>query len=202
MRQQVNLFLPMFRKERKVFSARTLLFICTLALTALLVAYGFSRWQLVRLDGTLAGLRKQHAALASELATLKPPPATDTSALDARIKTLKARLQARRQLVNGIERLVDANRRGFADQFRALAREHVRGLWLTGLQINRQQDGLVLKGVALQPQLVPAYLQMLPSQGAFRGVDFHTVELKRDAKHRRHVDFVLKAGGTGHGLLP
>ena len=200
MRQQVNLFLPMFRKERKVFSARTLLLICTLALVALLFAYGYSRWQLARLDGTLADLREQHAALASQLATLKPP-AADIPALDARMKTLKARLQARRQLVNDINGLIEANRRGFAGQFRALAREHVAGLWLTGLEINRQRDGVVLKGVALEPQLVPAYLQKLPVQGAFRGVDFHTVELKRDGKQRRHIDFVLKAGGVDPGVL-
>ncbi|MGA7800889.1 MAG: PilN domain-containing protein [Gammaproteobacteria bacterium] len=202
MRQQVNLFLPMFRKERKIFSARTLLSICTLAVTVLLLTYGYSRWQLARLDATLAGLREQQTAIGAQLATLKPPPATDTSALDARIKVLKTRLQARRQLVDGIDRLIDANRQGFAAQFEALAREHVAGLWLTGLQIDRRHDGVLLKGVALKPGLVPAYLQQLPEQGAFRHVDFHTVELKRNGKDHRQIDFVLKAGNSAHGLLP
>jgi len=194
MHQQVNLFHPMFRRERKVFSAAALLQICVLAVLAMGALYGYERWQLGTTDQALAALRTQHTRLQRQLAQQQPPPKPKTTqALDARIAALNKQLKARRDLVQRIDTLVDANSQGFAPPLKALARIHVPGLWLTGLTIDHPEATIELRGVALRPKLVPGYLQRLPGQAAFRNVHFQTVELKRDPDHHGRLDFVLRS---------
>ena len=61
MRQEINLFQPIFRREKKVFSAAAMLQILGVVAVALGVIYAYGQWQLasaraeiVRLDERLA----------------------------------------------------------------------------------------------------------------------------------------------------
>ena len=69
------------------------------------------------------------------------------------------------------------NEGGFAARLEALARQSVDGLWLTGMVL--RQDDVVLKGRALQPQLIPVYVQRLDREPSLQGRAFRALEVVR-----------------------
>ena len=197
MHQQINLFQPVFRKERKVFSALALAQVVAVVLVAVLAAAGYLRWELHRAQGTVDRMERQHQALAARIAELQRAADPDTAALDRHITALEEELQVRRELRAALEGLMSAGDGGVADTFAALARQRMPGLWLTGLRLEPGTGMAELKGAALGPRLVPEFLHRLPQEPAFQHVDFHTVQLTRNGDEPRQVDFVLQAGYPG-----
>ena len=70
--QQVNLYQPIFRKQRQVFSAPTLAQAAALIVVALLGLYGFGRFKLTGLEVELGQLEAREKALTAQLASIDP----------------------------------------------------------------------------------------------------------------------------------
>ena len=71
------------------------------------------------------------------------------------------------------------NAKGFAEQFVGLSRQHVAGVWLTGLYIHAGGTKLNLNGSTYSPESVPKYLQNLSQEAGFRGLEFQTFLMER-----------------------
>lgn len=193
--QQVNLYQPIFRKQKKVFSALALVQALVLLALALTSIYGYGRWQLLALDKALAGAKTQRAttqARLSEIQRLTPPRARDQRLVRA-VESLHSQNEFKRRTLAMLEADLGGAQAGFVGQLEGLARQRVDGVWLTRLALSEGGSGIGLNGNALAPELVPRYLQRLSAEASFSGTQFRTFLLERDANQDNWVAFELSS---------
>lgn len=192
MHQQINLFEPVFRRQQKVFSATTLTQIAAAVVVLLVAILEHARWTLASMEQSAEALQQQHDNIRKQVASLETAYQTpDTQALDAEIEQLMADIDERNGLLVQFDQLVVEHRNGFADQFRALAEQHVPGLWLEGITINGEGQ-VEIRGTTLDARLVPVYLQHLEKRKGLSETPFETVSLKRIAAGKPQIRFVLR----------
>ena len=204
MRQQINLYQPIFRRERRVFSAVAIAQAGGLVLAGLALMYAYGRVQLERLEAQRARLEAQvteRAARVEQLARQYPPRRRDPG-LERRVAALERELAGKRRVVRGLEGGEFGNVEGLSPYLEALARRPVRGLWLRSIAVGKGGAALLLEGSALDPQLVPRLVQDLGQESPLAGRAFERLLIERPDRHRRQVDFRLRAGeieDTGRG---
>jgi Tfp pilus assembly protein PilN len=192
MHQQINLFQPVFRRQQKVFSAATLAQITAAVLLLLVAILGHVRWTLASMERSAEALQQQHDHLREQIGALDASYRTpDTEALDAEIEQLMYSIDQRNSLLVQFDQLVLQHRSGFAEQFRALAEQHVPGLWLDGVTVNGE-GRIEIRGITLDAKLVPAYLQQLEKRQGLSATPFETVSMERVALDKPHIQFVLR----------
>lgn len=203
MSQNINLYDPAFRVHRNWLSAN--LAAAALVAAAVVVAAGAAvlRSQVEGLEQqVLIGdeqLKSQQAALqdlAKQVASARPDPRmlADLSATQASLEQRRAVLQ----LLNA-GGLGDES--GYSATLQAVARQSLTGLWLVGLTLNHRD--VAMRGRALNPELVPAFLQRLNRESALQGRSFRSLEMQRPlqaeappARQAPYVEFAL-AGADG-----
>ena len=195
MQQQINLFQPVFRREAKVFSARTLAQILALALVLGVAGVALLQLQLSRHSATRNLLDSQYRALETRLQTLENRgDIAQLTALDTRIEGLQRRLVDGAVELAEMRGLMLARSTGFAPLLDALARHPLDGLWLTGI---RMQDGeLELQGVARSPEAIPNYLALLGDDPTLARWTLATVHVERDAEAVGQLRFTLRSGAN------
>jgi Tfp pilus assembly protein PilN len=192
MHQQINLFQPVFRRQEKVFSAATLVQITAAVLLLLVAILGHVRWTLASMEQSAEALQQQHDHLRKQIGTLEASFRTpDSEALDAEIEQLMYSIDQRNSLLVQFDQLVLRQRGGFAEQFRALAEQHVPGLWLEGVTVNGEGQ-IEIRGITLDAKLVPVYLQQLEKREGLSATPFETVSMERVAVDKPHIQFVLR----------
>lgn len=179
--QQINLWQPILRRERRVFSAAVMLQTVAAALALMLLLYGWNVFQLNRLQQQLGALRSQEQALAARVGEAARSIGNRPESRD-----LRRTLEDRRRERDGKRRLaaVLANggahaASGFAETLAALARHPLPGLWLTSVAIEQEQEALALslQGRAERGELVPRWVQALGSEASFQGARFRYLHL-------------------------
>lgn len=192
MHQQINLFQPVFRKQQKVFSATTLAQIAAAVLVLLIAILGHVRWTLAGMGRSAEALQQQHDHIRQQIRSLEAAYQTpDTEALDSEIEQLMTDIYQRNSLLVQFDQLVIRRRSGFAGQFRALAEQHVPGLWLEGVTVNGNGQ-IEIRGISLDAKLVPVYLQKLQKQQDLSATPFETVSMNRTAVDKPQIQFVLR----------
>lgn len=207
MSQQINLFNPVFLRQKKVFTARAMgQALAVLVLGMFLLSYAGQR-QLVQLqqqaDRQSAQLeeRKQRLATATtQFAPRQKNPAVETQAAEA-----EAQLTALRGVEGVLQRGDFGSTQGYAAYFRAFAREDMAGLWLTGVSIAGAGTEIGLRGRALEPSLVPTYIGRLAKEDILRGRNFGSLQIGQPDKNAAaasgprvpYVEFNLQAAGAG-----
>ena len=192
MHQQINLFQPVFRKQQKVFSATTLAQIAVVVLVLLIAILGHVRWTLAGMGRSAEALQQQHDHIRQQIRSLEAAYQTpDTEALDSEIEQLMTDIYQRNSLLVQFDQLVIQHRSGFAGQFRALAEQHVPGLWLEGVTVNGNGQ-IEIRGISLDAKLVPVYLQQLQKQQDLSATPFETVSMNRKAVDKPQIQFVLR----------
>lgn len=199
MRQQINLFQPMFRREAKVFSACTLAQVLGIAVVLIVAGVALLQLQLQRHAMTHDLLNSQYTGLEKQLTALeKQADAGQLDALDERIKTLEAQLNDGSAELAEIQQRVVARSSGFASVFTALARHPIDGLWLTGLQI--QQDSLQITGTTVDPEVLPRYLALLTDDADLAQWSLSSVQMERGTDSPGHVKFTLSSSAPDSAL--
>jgi Tfp pilus assembly protein PilN len=192
MHQQINLFQPVFRKQHKVFSATTLAQIVAAVLVLLVAILGHVRWSLASMEQSAEALQQQHHHIRQQIGALEAAYQTpDTEALDAEIAQLMADIDQRNSLLIQFDQLVVQHHSAFSGQFRALAEQHVPGLWLEGVTVNGEGQ-IEIRGITLDAKLVPIYLQHLEKRQGLSETSFETVSMKRIAADKPQIQFVLR----------
>ncbi len=204
MSQQINLYSPLFRKQKKLLSAMALLQAIGLVVLAVAAFYFYLSAQNSRLEVRLADSSRQ---LQNELEQLKvhgaqQSPDTRVKLLAERRKKLEAEFNERTQALQTMDKGVLGRTEGYSGLLRALARLSMDGVWLTRVRFSDERGEAFIAGRATRPELVPVYLERLRREERLRGQDFSTLEITRStqasstpAAQARFVEFVLSSGG-------
>jgi Fimbrial assembly protein (PilN) len=195
--QQINLFNPVFLQQKKIFSARTMAaaLLVLFAGSAAIYAYGNMRVQELQRQATAgaAQVEQKQARLTSVSAEFAPRQ--KSAAVEAELAEAQSQLAALREVSGVLQRGELGNTQGYAEYFRALARQHVEGLWLTGVSISGAGIDIGVRGRALDAQRVPGYLNRLTGEPVMRGKAFGSLSISQaDAGAR--VDEAGKAVAT------
>jgi len=179
--QQINLFNPIFLQQKKIFSARTMgaaLLVLFVGVAAIQV-YGKMRVQALQkqADAGAAQLAQKQARLTGVAAEFVPRQ--KSTAVEAELAEAEGQLAALRDVSGVLERGELGNTQGYAEYFRALARQHVDGLWLTGVNIAGAGIDIAVRGRALDPQRVPGYLNRLTTEPVMRGKAFGSLSISQ-----------------------
>ena len=181
MSQQINLFNPIFLQQKKIFSARTMaqaLLVLAAGLGALNV-YGSMRVAQLQKEANAGAiqLEKKKATLVRVIAEF--PPRQKSPAVAAELADAERRLAALDEVAGVLASGQLGNTRGYADTFRAFARQRVDGLWLTGINVAGNDIGV--RGRALNAERIPSYLTMLTREPAMRGKAFGSLQIGQAA---------------------
>jgi len=203
MHQQINLYQPIFREERKLFSLKTVALALGLVAVSLVAMWALGAHNVDKLAAAVAQLKAQRVAqedmarAAGVLLDAQGSPAEIQSQVRALSTLLADRTNAHSLLRGGAA----GEPRGFAPRLQALARQHTDGVWLDELVIGGGPNGLVLRGRSLNPELVPRYLQMLTSEPELSGARFDAVIIDRrefhDEKAQAKADAEKGKGDAG-----
>jgi hypothetical protein len=125
-------------------------------------------------DAGAAQLAKKQARLASVTAEFAPRQKDPAVEPNWRRRRASCRL---REVSGVLDAASLGNTQGYAEYFRALARQHVDGLWLTGVSIAGAGVDIGVRGRALDPQRVPGYLNRLTQRTVMRGQAFGSLQI-------------------------
>ena len=171
MSQQINLYNPIFLKQEKHFSARTMA--QALGVIALALA-GLCAYALMEARGAAQTAQQRRAQLTAErdaLGKVVARIATQgaSKALQAEVEKTEAEVRRRNATLEALGTGELGNTSGFSEFFAAFGRQATSGVWLTGFTVSEAGNDLLVNGRALRADLVPAYLRALSNEEMMRG---------------------------------
>jgi hypothetical protein len=181
MSQQINLLNPLFDEQRKLFGAAAM----TQAMLLLLVGVLAMAYYC---DRSVAALRREADSGARQLEKKKRQlaevsdqllPRQKSPELEAQLAEAEAQLASLKRIASVIDRGELGNATGYSEYFRALARQHVDGLWLTGLAITGAGCDIGVHGRALNASLLPGFLGHLTQERILRGKAFGSLQISQ-----------------------
>ncbi|MGW8392098.1 hypothetical protein [Pseudoduganella sp. HUAS MS19] len=181
MSQQINLFNPIFLKQKKIFTtmhmAQTLGMVAAGAL--LLAVFGIVKTR--QLEQHAAAGQAAVAAAEARLAQVVKdfPPRQKNKDIEAEVVRMQDELRGMREVRSVLERGELGNTAGYAEYWRAFARQSVAGVWLTSVSVVGPGKEIGLEGRALQPELLPGYIQRLTREAVLQGKTFGSLEISR-----------------------
>ena len=205
MSQQINLFNPIFMKQRKYFSLPTMLQALALIVLGSLIFYAYAWYQVGQLDKQYAEntrrFESEQARLASLVAEFSPQQSNQL--LQNEVRQLEKDLADQTQLVDTLKSGVIGNTAGYSQYMSAFARQVVPGLWLTGFKVTGDGAQISLNGAVTDGKLLPDYIRRLGKEPSMRGKSFSTLQMQqvksvpgKDSKLApvpRYVEFVLQS---------
>ncbi len=210
--QQVNLYQPIFRKQEKVFSARTMLQGGAVVLVGLILFTLFVQRQGAGMREQLQQaeqLRDQRTQQLVEASGLFPEKVKSAD-LEEQVAYFRRRVEMRQRLLVALQsRESGGADGGFSDHLAALSRQRTPQLWLSRVALRGGGADIRLDGFSYDPEQVPQFIQGLATEPAFQGQGFRHFTIQRDADESRRVGFSLHslppelapatAGGGGDG---
>lgn len=177
--QNVNLYDASLRIQRDWLSAESFGLSVLGAVLAVALGAGFMRWQVRQIEEparqTAMALQAQQDAiqeLARRVDSLKPDPR-----LLSEVSSTQSTLQQRQEALKMLRAGGLGHEQGHAQALQAFARQHVEGLWLTGLTLDRTD--MALRGRAMRPEMIPAYVGRLNQEAALQGRAFRALDIAR-----------------------
>ena len=181
MSQQINLFNPIFLKKKRIFGAVPMLQALLVVLLGALALGGYARARVGELEQRAAAgkllVEQREARLAKVTAQFQPRPAN--AALAGQLANAELLLKSLRDADAVLHNGRIGNTDGYAEYFRALARQNIGGLWLTGVSIVGAGHDIGVQGRAMQPTLIPNYIARLNAEKVMRGKSFASLRIDR-----------------------
>jgi hypothetical protein len=183
MSQQINLFNPQFQPQKKLFTAKGMACVLGVLVVGIAVAGVFAKVRVARLETEVAQgeERVQKAQKRLETATAEFAPRTKDTRLEAELAEAQNERDALRRVADVIQRGDLGNTQGYAEYFKALARQSVDGLWLTGVSITGAGMDIGVRGRALDAALVPGYLSRLRNERVLQGKPVGSMQIGQAA---------------------
>lgn len=173
--QQVNLLDKRFREDETLLSPKRIIqaWVVVLVLMALYSAYSY--YDITELEKRAAIKQDEVDNVTQVLNKLESlTPQGTIESLEQEVEELKKEKE-RKLLVKDILRGTElGNITGFSRHMEGLARQIIPNLWLTSISIEDGGKSLAIAGSAIEPKLVPRYLQMLSNEQSFAGSEFRT----------------------------
>lgn len=180
MKQQINLYLPEFRKVKDPLTFERLVSISLAVLAVLFLVSVYEFWRSSSLGNKLQELDAQRLALQSRTeATLEEITSRSTDAeLVKTVDELEEGLSGKRVLMEFLAGREEGNTRGFSGYLRELSVFHLEGLRLTHILLDQGGESVTLEGEVLKADLVTRYLQALNSGSSFMGKSFASLSIR------------------------
>lgn len=212
MSQQINLFNPIFLKQKKYFSAVTMAQALGMILLGCAALIGYVNYQLSALSKEAEATTRQLGAVQTQVNKINA-----TYGLRQKTKSIEEEIQKTETEVESLQRVFDVlqkgdfgNTKGYAEYMRAFSRQIVNGVWLTGFSIHGAGNEIGLQGRALQPDLVPAYITRLKREQVLQGKTFAALDMQippNDQNEKAspaatkqrvapYIEFSLQSSGT------
>jgi Tfp pilus assembly protein PilN len=190
MRQQINLYQPIFSEGRKPFSARIAGMGLGLVFAGLVGYALYSNAQSSKLEAAVVALRAEQteqttaldAAAEAKAMTEKP------EIIQARVKELHRSIAERTAALEILKSGAAGQTSGFAARMEALARRHVEGLWIDRLMLSGTSGSMTLSGATLDADTVPVYLHSLAREPVLSGTRFDEFVIERPLKRAVAVE--------------
>lgn len=181
MMQQINLYQPIFRKQKIIFSAMTMLQVGLFFLLIFTSLYFYQKERLKSYQSQVANADSELVNLAGQVSSIEAnqPNNGKSKLLANEIAKLTKELEQRERISRVLTNSSFGNASGFSSFLEAFARGHVEGTWLTDVSIQQGGNSLGLKGKTLSSELVPVYLQKLAEEKSLDGSSFNVMELAR-----------------------
>lgn len=183
MRQQINLYQPIFSRERKQLSAMTLISALGVVVVTLLGVSFYAHQRVEQLGHEVEAMRERAAQQEQMIAKVGELQASqgNPAEIEARVKQLTETVAARKRALSVLQAGAAGQTVGFAARLEALARRHVDGLWIDRLVLSGTNGSMTLQGATLDADTVPVYLQGLAHERALAGTRFDEFVIERPA---------------------
>ncbi|MBI5007024.1 MAG: fimbrial assembly protein [Nitrosomonadales bacterium] len=198
MSQQINLFNPVFLKQKKYFSVATMGQALGLIMLGSILFYAYAVYQVQLLSRQTAEMNRNYISEQTKLAnfTREFSPQQTSQMLEDELKKIEAEAAAQESLLNLLKSGAIGNTEGYSGYMRAFARQSIKGLWLTAFDITGDGAQMSLSGAVVDPQLVPVYIQRLSKEKVMRGKSFAAMQMHRPQQDAgqpaaRYVEFSL-----------
>ncbi len=195
MSQQINLFNPIFLKQKKYFSVTTMVQALGLIALGCILFFVFAWYQVEELGKKTAEMTKRYEAEQMRLAnyTNEYSPQRSAQLLNEELATLEKQAEAQNILLDTLKGGAIGNTKGYSEYLKAFARQSVSGLWLTGFEINGDGAQMSLQGAVTNPQLLPAYIQRMGRETVMRGKTFSSLNMTQPV--------AVEGKSTGRGYV-
>jgi len=206
MSQQINLFNPIFMKQRKYFSLLTMLQALGMIIAGSLIFYGYAIYQVDQLKRQSEENTKRYNAEQTRLTGLVAEfsPQHSMQLLQNEVQRLDKQVAEQDQIIETLKSGAVGNTTGYSEYMRAFSRQLVQGLWLTGFKVTGDAAQISLSGGVVNPQLLPEYIQRLGRESIMKGKTFSTLKMQQSkvdqgagsgtapaSPARRYVEFTL-----------
>jgi hypothetical protein len=206
MSQQINLFNPIFMKQRKYFSLLAMMQALGLIIAGSLIFYVYAVYQVDQLKLQSEENTKRYNAeqlrLARSVTEFSPQQANQL--MQDEVQRLGKQAAEQNELIETLKSGVLGNTTGYSEYMRAFSRQVVQGLWLTGFKVTGDAAQISLRGGVVNPELLPAYIQRLGREHIMQGKTFSTLKMQQSKAEegvgtgqvpaspaRRYVEFAL-----------
>ena len=189
MNQQINLYLPEFRKDKDWLSVSAMLAITGVFLVLLAIASGVKYMGTFSIEDDIA-TREGELARASEATSALIESygiQTEDPRLAVEIQQLEQNLVGKRALLEFLDGRYIGNVEGFSEYLADLARFHVSGLSLTRIDLQQGGSNVALRGEVSQAENVPLYLQSLSNGESYEGKVFGALRMS-EASPENSID--------------
>jgi len=206
MSQQINLFNPIFMKQRKYFSLLTMVQALGLIIAGSLIFYGYAVYQVGQLRKQAEQNSQRYNAEQARLAGFMTEfsPQHSIQLLQNEVQGLDKQVAVQNQIIETLKSGALGNTTGYSEYMRAFSRQVVQGLWLTGFKVTGDAAQISLSGGVVDPQLLPLYIQHLGREKIMKGKTFSNLKMQQakvdqaagnskeqDASAPRYIEFTL-----------
>ena len=181
MSQQVNLYHANFHRQKKSFSALTMVQASAMIVAGVLLLAGLNIWQARNLKQEVVRVEQRHALALKRLEqTLhEHPPHSGSPELSTQVVQLEGMVKASQHTQEILQRDMFRGTQGYSVYLTALARQTVAGVRLTDIEIPGAGRQLLLRGRTTQEAMVLRYLQRLSTEQVLAGLEFPRFNLIR-----------------------
>jgi Tfp pilus assembly protein PilN len=180
--QHINLYNPLFVKQVKPFSVRTMAHALGFIAVGLAGMYFYATLQAHSAERLATQVREQLELQRDQVAKLaKGPVPTRSQALEAEVARLESEVKARQTSLQALSTGELGNSAGFSEFLAAFGRQAISGVWLTGITIGDSGNDLKVQGRALRADLMPAFLRALSNEPIMRGRKVNEMKLASKA---------------------
>ena len=181
MSQQINLFNPIFLKQKKIFTALPMAEALGIIVAGALLLNWYAARNVSELEQEAAAGKAMLAKREQRLTAARTQfaPRAKDPALAAQVTAAEAELKALHDVSSVLQGGALGNTAGYAEYFRAFSRQNVSGLWLTGVSINGAGNDIGVQGRAMQATLIPNYIARLTGERVMHGKTFASLDIGR-----------------------
>jgi hypothetical protein len=193
MNQEINLFQSQFKKQKKIFSAMTMVQVCIIFVVITILIYGYSYISLTPLEDKLSVLQSNLSEINNDLTLLQRqlPGESGSRLLENEIARLSNELSRRQRVQGMLSNRIIGNIDGLSGYLEVLARQHVEGAWLTKISVASGGEVMSLEGRTLSSELVPIYIDRLATESLLDGMSFNVMEMTRPETPSNFYDFLV-----------